>query len=132
MRSTVRYTLSRRYSHPLVINISYYYKSLYCHIGQRDYDMRNLQLIRHNLIQMFAMRQPDILMKHQAVNDSQYTIHTIKRIKRTIQLKSSVSMMSLPIRKRRIKAMLTDPHITGKAFSTLRKLKKTEELERNR
>ena len=40
----------------LVINISYYYKSLYCHIGQRDYDMRNLQFIRHNLIQMLAMR----------------------------------------------------------------------------
>ena len=40
----------------LTINISYYYKSLYCHIGQRDYDMRNLQFIRHNLIQMLAMR----------------------------------------------------------------------------
>ena len=43
--------------------------------------MGNLQLIRHNLIQMFAMRQADILMKYQAVNDSQHTIHTINRQK---------------------------------------------------
>ena len=39
--------------------------------------MRNLQLIRHNLIQMFAMRQADILMKHQTVDDSQNTVYTV-------------------------------------------------------
>ena len=39
--------------------------------------MGNLQLIRHYLIQMFAMRQADILMKHQTVDDSQNTVYTV-------------------------------------------------------
>ena len=57
--------------------ISYNYNCLYYHIARRYYYMRNFQFIRHNLIQMFAMWQPDILMKHQTMNNSQYTIHTI-------------------------------------------------------
>ena len=32
---------------------------------------------RHNLIHMLAMRQADILVKHQTVDDSQHTIHTV-------------------------------------------------------
>lgn len=39
--------------------------------------MRNFQFIRHYLIQMFAMRQTNILVKHQAVNDSQNTVYTV-------------------------------------------------------
>ena len=39
--------------------------------------MRNFQFIRHYLIQMFAMRQADILMKHQTVDDSQNTVYTV-------------------------------------------------------
>lgn len=57
--------------------ISYDYSSLYPHVNRRNYHMRNFKLIRHNLIHMLTMRQADILMKHQAMNNGQYTIHSI-------------------------------------------------------
>ena len=41
--------------------------------------MRHFQFIRHHLIQMFPVRQTDILVKHQAMNDSQNTIDSINR-----------------------------------------------------
>ena len=39
--------------------------------------MPNPQLIRHQLISMLPMRLTQVLMQHNAVADSQTTIHTI-------------------------------------------------------
>jgi hypothetical protein len=41
--------------------------------------MRHLQFISHQLIHVFSMGQTDILMKHQAMSNSQDTIDTINR-----------------------------------------------------
>ena len=39
--------------------------------------MRHSQLVCHQLVHVFPVGQTDILMKHQAMNDSQDTINTI-------------------------------------------------------
>ena len=39
--------------------------------------MGNFQLIRHNLIKMFAMWLTYIFMQHQTMNNSQHAIHAI-------------------------------------------------------
>ena len=108
--------------------ISYYSYKKVCIVlfGQRDYDMRNLQLIRNNLIQMFAMRQPDILMKHQAVNDSQYTVYPINGQKNyPAEITRSNDKSSYQKKKDEGNAHRT--HITRKAFGTLAEIEEAED-----
>lgn len=50
---------------------------MHYHINRRNYHMRNFQFISHNLIQMFPMWQSNILVKHQAMDNSQNTVNTI-------------------------------------------------------
>ncbi len=86
--------------------------------------MGNLQLIRHNLIQMFAMRQADILMKHQTVNDSQNTVYTVNGQKDYPAEIFCFNDKPAYQEKRRIKAILTEPTSPAKHLARLRKLKK--------
>ena len=107
------------------IYISYYYNYLHSHINQRYHYMRHLQFIRHQLIHMFTMGQTDILMKHQAVNNSQNTIDTIDR-----QYDNPTEIFSLNYKfsyqKKKNKSNTHGTDITGK---TLRLLTEVEEAE---
>lgn len=55
------------------------YYELQCHIEQRNSDMRNLQLIGHELVCVFAVRLAKVFMELYAVTDSQYGIGTVDR-----------------------------------------------------
>ena len=88
--------------------------------------MGNLQLIRHNLIQMLAMRQTDILMKHQAVNDSQYTVYPINGQKNyPAEIFRFNDEPAYQEKKDEGNAHRT--HITGKAFGTLAEIEEAED-----
>ena len=88
--------------------------------------MGNLQLIRHNLIQMFAMRQADILMKHQAVNDSQHTIHTINGQK---DYPAEIFCFNdeSAYQEKKNESNTYRTHITGKALGFLAEIEETED-----
>lgn len=52
---------------------------LHRHIEKRNHDVRHAQLVGHNLIEMLAVRQSDVLVKHQPMDDGQHAIHAIDR-----------------------------------------------------
>ena len=90
--------------------------------------MRHLQLICHQLIHMFAMGQTDILMKHQAMNDSQNTIDTINR-----QENNPTEIFSLNYKfsyqKEKNKSNTYRTHITGKTLRLLTEVEKAEDQD---
>ena len=87
--------------------------------------MRNLQLIRHNLIQMLAMRQTDILMKHQTVDDSQNTVYTVNGQK---DYPAEIFRFNdePAYQEKKDEGNAHRTHITRKAFGFLTKIEETE------
>ena len=81
--------------------------------------MRNLQLIRHKLVQMLAVGQTDILMKHQAVNDGQDTIYTIDG-QQDNPAEISCLYYQLAQQKKKNKGDTHRTHITRKSFLLLK------------
>lgn len=78
---------------------------------------------------MFAMRQADILMKHQAMNDSQHTIHTINR------QQDNPTEITGPddepaYQEKQDKGNAHRTHITGKALGFLAKIEEAEDKDR--
>jgi len=47
-------------------------------LNTRNHQMRNFQLIGHNLVHVFPMRLQNILFKHYPVNNGQNSIHPIQ------------------------------------------------------
>lgn len=52
-------------------------RSLHGHIDERHRDMRDVELVRHELVEVLAVRQGDVLVKHQAVQDGEAAVYTI-------------------------------------------------------
>ena len=91
--------------------------------------MRNLQLIRHKLVQMLAVGQTDILMKHQAVNDGQHAVNAIDG-QQDNPAEISCLYYQLAQQKKKNKGDTHRTHITRKTFRLLAEVEETEDHDR--
>ena len=78
---------------------------------------------------MFAMRQADILMKHQTVDDSQNTVYTVNGQK---DYPAEIFCFNdkPAYQEKKDKSNTHRTHITGKAFGTLAEIEETEDKNR--
>ena len=75
---------------------------------------------------MLAMRQPDILMKHQAMNNSQYTVYTINGQK-DYPAEIFCFNNEPAYQENKDEGNAHRTHITRKAFGTLAEIEETED-----
>ena len=91
--------------------------------------MRNLQLIRHKLVQMLTVGQTDILMKHQAVNDGQHAVNAIDG-QQDNPTEISCTDNQFAYQEKKNKGDTHRTHITRKTFRLLAEVEETEDHDR--
>ena len=90
--------------------------------------MRKFKLIRHYLIQVLAMWQTNVLVKHQAMNDGQYTIHPVNRQKNNpAEIFGKDNQFSY--QEKNDKGDTYRTHIARKTFRLLAEIEETEDKD---